>query len=112
MPLKNNTAQTFKSTISEWYQDIDTTGTVVAHEIGHVIGIRHDYEDYDERRYKEGTTIDCHSEKTIMGVGRSDDGNRYQIDTFSECSKEDFIKWFKKQVDGFACLASSKYNSL
>ena len=102
------TAQKFKSTISEWYQDVDTTATVVAHEIAHVLGISHDYGNYDVKRYKKGTNIDCHSDKTVMGFGRSDDGNRSQIDTFSACSREDFAKWFSNQVDGSACLASSK----
>ena len=106
MSYTNNTAQRLKSTISEWDKDIASTGSVVAHEIGHVIGMHHDFGDGHSARL-DSSGSNCKSGKGVMGYGLSN-GNRSEIDRFSTCSKEDFLEWYNDEEGGSSCLAGSK----
>ena len=78
----------------------------MAHEIGHALGMDHDYGNGDISRH-DSNGNNCKSGYGVMSHGLND-GDRSQVDRFSTCSKEDFSKWFKKKSDRSSCLASSK----
>ena len=81
----------FKVSISEWHSTVKETAVVFAHEIGHAIGMKHDFVkngDQHEFRFDSKGKL-CTGTRGIM-----DYGNKAITDKFTSCSREDFDAWY------------------
>ena len=95
--------QKYKVSINEWYNNLDDTASVMAHEMGHGLGMSHDFGSggtNDVRRDSQGNSC--------TGInGLMDYGARSSVDKFTTCSKEDFTAFYNRVVQtyGLFCLA-------
>ena len=100
--------QKYKISINEWYNNLADSAGVLAHEVGHALGMQHDF--------GSGGTSDVRYDSQgnrCTGInGLMDYGARSSVDKFSSCSKEDFRTWYNQVVQtyGSFCLACSKFD--
>jgi len=90
----NNTPnkQRWKISITEWYNDISSTAGILAHEISHALGMKHDFGPegrHDIRFDRKGRL--CTYQNGVM-----DYGLLKQKDKFSSCSKDDYIQFYRQ----------------
>ena len=83
--------QRYKVSITEWYNNTEDSAGVFAHELGHALGMDHDFNGDGSDRFQliNGIQIRCTDINGLM-----DYGSRSSVDKFSKCSKQDFRDWY------------------
>jgi len=84
--------------IISWNEDIARTATTLAHELGHAVGMKHDFQSGRHR---------SKSKCAKLGEGGFilNYGNSPKRTIWSECSNEDFSTWFfQHQTQSSFCL--------
>ena len=76
----------------------------MAHEIGHALGMLHDFESSGSNRYDRNNVL-CTNQNGLL-----DYGARSSVDKFSTCSKQDFKDFYNQMLseyNGIFCLAQN-----
>ena len=97
--------QRYKISINEWYNNVADSAGVLAHEIGHALGMYHDFgQTTSDIRY------DSNGNRCTGLNGLMDYGSRSSVDKFTTCSKEDFTTWYRRVINtyGSFCLTCGK----
>merc|ERR1719318_35607 len=92
-----------------WNKEEARTGVTIAHELGHTLGMQHDFTKDDQR-----TNQKCGAGKT-KGVYILNYGNKPRRTVWSQCSNEDFKVYYSKVIVGPAhkyCLKTTKEANL
>jgi len=76
-------AGAFMMSINEWTENKNSFGTLIAHEVGHNIGIAHDFDKKHGGNGQPNSGSSCEKNINIMSYGSS-------RQKWSECSKKDF----------------------
>ena len=97
--------QVYKMSINEWYNNVADSGGVLAHEIGHAIGLNHDFGNGGTGDIK----YDSQGNRCTGIDGVMDYGARSQVNKWSTCSREEFSTWYSNMVStyGSFCLADA-----
>ena len=105
--LPNNVLdQRYKISINEWYNDVAQSAGVLAHEVGHALGMYHDFGNGGTSDIK----YDSNGNRCTGINGLMDYGARSSVDKFTTCSKEDFVRWYQRVISTYGefCLACGK----
>ena len=97
--------QRYKTSINEWYNSVSESAGVLAHEIGHALGMYHDFGNGGTSDIK----YDSQGNRCTGLNGLMDYGARRNVNKFSTCSREDFAAWYQRVVGtyGSFCLSCS-----
>ena len=105
--LPNNVLdQRYKISINEWYNDVAQSAGVLAHEVGHALGMYHDFGSGGTSDIK----YDSNGNRCTGINGLMDYGARSSVDKFTTCSREDFVRWYQRVINTYGefCLACGK----
>ena len=100
--------QIYKLSVNEWYNNIADSATVFAHELGHALGIEHDFNDNTGGDRFDKNGVSCTYINGIM-----DYGARSSINKFTTCSREDFRDYYNNVLDTYNsfCLSCGKISN-
>ena len=101
--------QRYKTSINEWYNNLLDTAGVFAHELGHALGMDHDFTS------SGGDRFDRNGVKCTDINGLLDYGSRSSVDKFSTCSKQDFRDYYNRVLQTYNnefCLACGKNSTI
>lgn len=80
----------YRSNINEFFHNVALTGSIVAHEIGHNLNMKHDFVNNPSKPRK------CQADgSSCSGIGGVMDYYQPEINQWTCCSKCDFKKYFK-----------------
>jgi len=105
--LRLSQDQRYKVSITEWYNNIADTAGVFAHELGHALGMLHDFIDSDSSDRYDRNGVKCTDINGVM-----DYGSRSSVDKFSTCSKQDFRDYYNHVLGTYNefCLSCDNTN--
>ena len=94
--------QRYKTSINEWYNNVHDSAGVLAHEMGHALGMYHDFGSGGTSDIK----YDSNGNACTRINGLMDYGSRSRVDKFTTCSREDFAAWYTRVMGtyGSFCL--------
>ena len=95
--------QRYKTSISEWYNNVAESAGVLAHELGHALGMQHDF----KKDVKSNIRYDSKGNRCTGVNGMMDYVTRRSVNKFTTCSREDFAAWYQRVVGtyGSFCLS-------